>query len=980
MWKWITGISLALLPTACFAAFAIFQTYIPTPDPRVQKNLVSDYGAVCDGQWARPNVTTSGTGNRNVFSDAAIFSSGDVGKTIAIGGAGGGGGTYTGTIASFTNSQNIVVGSDIPTARSANAADLVWATDASAAWIAFKSAYQGTTPVQLNLPGFCGIGNSVGFPFKGIADIIVSGNGSATSGIASLGGGLLLGGSGQFNDAFHSNRTNTINPGDSCVTLKTAPAVTVTNVQPSFPFTSRFTASSSGTTMTVTAVASGTIVPGAIIGNATSTQGGFNTVQPYGTAGTTGVGGTGTYAMSTSASFTSQLVYTAPASYTGSIAANTGVLTVTSIEDGVIAVGQVVYGNGAWNGTGGSSTAPTNIKSQLTGTGGAPCPDATCNGGVGTYQLSNRTTGGGSGKYQNQANVRVSLNSTTGLSSGDTLFLNGIVGQGLLTQRSNGLMWIKVVNSTDIDLFQWTFDGNYISGGTGGGDRTSLFPIGSKIMVGGWANQAYYGAPYGYPSNPHWFEYRTVVSTNPATHEVCVDTPFANLYKDTWPQYNTGRFIFEVDQGGPATIYVLDPTWETTAEFKSLTLVTPNGQTTANGRSITWRDVKMVGGHCAIPTQNVTHNWVNVDASTCSIETDKIVGTWNITGGSIKKIDVQSSSMDTINLDGVAVDAWFGSSKTINISNSTFANELRLGTLAYGVSDEAVCDNCTVPTLSRAGGGDRVDETTHPWSMSGGVITIPNAFSASGCCQYSETQTRFVVPGHYVAWQGLGGGGTSAQVGRFFKVVDVTQDTENTYVQTSEAGGFPTGAWTTNGLSTIPHPAPKVTITNPNPSSGGTLTSLAGCPAQAPLYSCANFTYTGGATGRTTGFGPTMWGVLDTFTFTNNVPFTGGSAFNWTLVRYGNAQVLKTDLTTTLFGTSNDPGTGMINMKLPSSGGGGTRTLTQSGATGTQALDSLIAPPTDAWIGGSFGPVFSADTPSDSPQVTMTLRTDQQLP
>jgi len=964
MRRFLSALAALLITSSAYAAFGIFQTYAPSAPSRVQKNLVSDYGAVCDGQYASPTITTNGTGNRNVFSSLSIFSSGDVGKTIAIGGVGAGGSTYTGTIASFTNAQNIVVGSDISTPKTAQAADLVWATDATAAYTAFKAAYQGTTPVQLNLPGFCGITSAQQFPFKGIGDLVVAGNGSATSGISSLAGGMLLGGSGQFNDAFHSNRTDTINPGDSCITLKTPPAVTVTGIQPSFASTARFSASSSGTTMTVNSITSGTIVPGAIIGNATSNAGSFNTVQPYGTAGTTGVGGTGTYAMSASVSFALQATYTAPASYTGSIAANTGVLTVTSVEDGVLAVGQVVYGGGSWNGTGASTSAPTNIVSQIAGTPG----------GAGTYQLSNRTTSGGSGKYQSQGNIRVSLNSTTGLTTGDTLFLNNIVGQGLLPQRSNGLFWIKVINGTDVDLFQMTFDGAYTSGGTGGGDRTALFPVGSKIMVGGWANQAYYGAPYSYPSNPHWFEYRTVVSVNSTTHQVCVDAPFANLYKDTWPQYNTGRNVFEVDQGGPATIYVLDPTWETTVEFKDLSLVTPNGQTTSNGRNITWRDAKMVGVHCAIPTQNVTHNWINVDASTCSIETDKIVGTWNITGGSIKKINVQSSSIDTINIDGTTMESWFGSPKKLNITNSTATSTIQVGTLAYGVSDESICTNCTTPDFTRNTPVDQVDEASHPWSMSGGIITIPNAFSASGCCQYAETQTRLLVPGHYVAWQGGGGGGTVAQAGRFFKVLDVTQDTVNTYVQTSEAGGFPTGAWTTNSLKIFPHPAPKLTVSFTG-GSGNNALALNGCPAQAPMFSCQNFTYTGSATGGSTpGYSPTIWGVLDTFTFTNNVPFTGGGALGWTVTRFANWQVLKTDLTTTTFGATN-----MINTKLPTPVGG-TRTLTPSGATGTQSLDSLTAPPTDAWFGGNGQPIFTANTPSDSPQVTMTLRTDQQLP
>ena len=59
-----------------------------------------------------------------------------------------------------------------------------------------------------------------------------------------------------------------------------------------------FTGSCSGTTLTVTAVTSGTIVGGAgATGQTLHAFGATGTILPYGTSGTTGVGGTGTYAL-----------------------------------------------------------------------------------------------------------------------------------------------------------------------------------------------------------------------------------------------------------------------------------------------------------------------------------------------------------------------------------------------------------------------------------------------------------------------------------------------------------------------------------------------------------------------------------------------------------------------------------------------------------------------------------------------------------
>lgn len=967
-------VALPYLPLPAKAAFFMPQTYLPAAPARTQVNFASaPYNGVCDAQGVTRVVTLSGTGNKDLAVTVNTFASGDVGKTIAVPGAGSGGSLYTGTIATFTDAQHIVLGSNAGTALSSATVDLVFGTDNNPALITFKAAFQGTTPVQLNLPGNCGTtvpgGGAGKFPFEGIADLIVAGNGAATSGIFSLSAGMLLGTQGQYQDNLHSLRTNTANAGDSCVIAKTQPAVTVSSVAPSLAPTSVFTASASGTTLTVTAVTSGTILPGAGIANLDSNVGFFSVIQPYGTGGTTGVGGTGTYALSVASTFSSQTTSTAAATFTATVDAN-GVMTVSAIADGTLTVGASVFtSDGNIGGTGGSTRGITTIKSQLTGSAGS----------TGTYQLDNSPLAAISSpvSVQLQGFIRVTLNSTAGLSTGDTLYLTGLTGRGQLPQRMNGLKWIKVVNGTQIDLFQWIFDGGYISGGTGGGDRTSLFPNGSKILMTGWVNQAYWTAPYGYPSNPHWFEYKTVASTNPGTHQICFDTPLANAYKDTWPQYNTGS-QFEVDPGGPATIYVYPSTWEASIEFKDLTLHAPNGQTTAGGRTITWRDVTMVGVNCAIPTQNVTHNWINVNGPNCSIETDKIVGAWNISGTSaVRKVTVQSSSMDDINVSGLTANSWFGSPKRLNVTNSTFVcsgcsptdASFSPGTVAYGASDQTTITNSSIGNqFGYSTPIQRADDATHPWSMAGGVITIPNAYSYNGCCNQSEIQTRGLVPGHYVLWQG-------SLNGRVFKVVDVTQDTVNTYVTTNEAGGFPTGTWTASGLSVFPHPAPS--LVNPSGLTGAdSATALNGC-GTAPLYTCQNFTNTGGASGATPVNSPTLWGEMTSFTVTNNVPYTGGGALTWNLSRFNNWQVLNP---ATLALVSFPQLT--INTKLPSSCGSCTRTFATSGAiTNSQVGDVFSAPASGALFGGGhLGPNFSANTPSDSPQVTVTLRTNQHLP
>ena len=71
-----------------------------------------------------------------------------------------------------------------------------------------------------------------------------------------------------------------------------------------------FTASVSGTTLTVSSVSNGTLAPGLSV-NRGDTGASIGTTLKFGTGGTTGTGGTGTYALSASASIAGPLSFTA---------------------------------------------------------------------------------------------------------------------------------------------------------------------------------------------------------------------------------------------------------------------------------------------------------------------------------------------------------------------------------------------------------------------------------------------------------------------------------------------------------------------------------------------------------------------------------------------------------------------------------------------------------------------------------------------
>src|SRR5262249_51835691 len=86
----------------------------------------------------------------------------------------------------------------------------------------------------------------------------------------------------------------------------------------------------------------------------------------------------------------------------------------------------------------------------------------------------------------------------------------------------------------------------------------SKFSVGQWILVGGLELQGGTGGQPGYPPNFQFFEYKQIANISGSV--VTLADPLDNSYKSTWPLIgnNSG-----VDEGGPATIYALDPQFDT---------------------------------------------------------------------------------------------------------------------------------------------------------------------------------------------------------------------------------------------------------------------------------------------------------------------------------------------------------------------------------------------------------------------------------
>jgi len=489
------------------------------------------------------------------------------------------------------------------------------------------------------------------------------------------------------------------------------------------------------------------------------------------------------------------------------------------------------------------------------------------------------------------------------------------------------------------------------------------FAIGNWVMVGGLDTQGQWGFPFGDPPNNTYFEFRQITNINGGTGVITLDRALTKSYLSTWPLYNPGD-NFHSDGGGPATIWKLSDTWPASFEYRGITINQGAIQTYAEGRYVTYRNVTVTGSHGAIPTQNEIWAAYNSDFSSVDMETDKLVGSMILDNTSIFKITVQSSSMDTLVIrnNSTISNSLLGTPTSAEITDATIGT-FRPGATAYGATTgRVVCTRCAVTTFEVE--GTLLQNSPTEYSMSSGVISFANT-DASG----SDPAQRVFVPGGNIYW-----GATGYLTTGLFQGQTLTQDATDTFIQTNEAGGFPTIG--TNYPQFRPHPAPQWTCDDCTGDTNITATNVQrGATALAPLGQYASLDY---APTSAHGELASLRGKGRIVSLTINVTqaYTGsGSATLNATSQFNNMTTVKqSDWTNFTWGPQ-------INLKQA-----GERVITPSGVTcdGVSAPtgctgDSLgTALPEAVWIQDRLRPymgsTFSGGT---NPLFTMTLRTDQ---
>lgn len=291
--------------------------------------------------------------------------------------------------------------------------------------------------------------------------------------------------------------------------------------------------------------------------------------------------------------------------------------------------------------------------------------------------------------------------------------------------------------------------------------KSSLFTAGNYALMTGIDQQR-----NGFPINPYYYEWPVIQSVSGSLNcaggaggSVHFTAPLANKYLSTWPVFSVGS-AFEIDQGGPATLYVLETAWNTDQEYVGLpgqafVIDSPGAQTYAIGRNISYTDTSFTGAHCGVPTQNMNFSVLRGDWSTCTIEIDKVIGTITYNGITLNRVNVQSSSVQQLNLINSTVGDLNGTPIKTTCSGSTLAN-LTVGVTSFGRTSEVDMGNCAInggmrpnPVADNGNGfgtgGINGPGFNFTREMSGGVIKIANTVTITNAVDLGGGVLRLTV-------------------------------------------------------------------------------------------------------------------------------------------------------------------------------------------------------------------------------------------
>ncbi len=479
-----------------------------------------------------------------------------------------------------------------------------------------------------------------------------------------------------------------------------------------------------------------------------------------------------------------------------------------------------------------------------------------------------------------------------------------------------------------------------------------LFSVGDYALMTGLSTQK-----GGSPPNFQWFEYVKITAKDTGTG-VCILTiedPLVNRYLSTWPNYGTGS-AFTPDEGGPATLYVLDSVWDMDLFIQGLTFTGSSDVSYAKFRHVELLDCTWpIGSLGLLPTACVYFSYTNCTINCVSIEADKLVTTLEVVNTTfLQGITFQSSSITDVIISGCT----FTGTLNGNGGGDTSISDTTLGAWSLGPQNIGVClgshtlTNVVGPaTLGNPTGVSAATYATSLYTHAGsGVFTIAKAVNGP---------QAWAVPGARIAV--VGSNGTITQ----FTVMDVAESGANTVITTDLGGAFPSApsGW---GASVVLAARTTNAIIASGMSGSDQLTNLnnpgaQGLPLNSYLKKTLQNSFSPGAEQYCNG-------ALVSFSI--NVTLAYAGATGTVKITPGQFHVFGT---TSVYAAYDFLPS--INAKVA-----GARVFRPGGVTGTQSGDtSMTAPPTPApWMAKSIVPFLSASVADGTLTVVFEVVYDQE--
>jgi hypothetical protein len=441
----------------------------------------------------------------------------------------------------------------------------------------------------------------------------------------------------------------------------------------------------------------------------------------------------------------------------------------------------------------------------------------------------------------------------------------------------------------------------------------------------------------GFPGNHFLFEYLLVTavdsdSLSPTYGKVTFLTTLQKSYLSTWPHYNTG----EIDWGGPATLYALDPAFTFIGSMNGLT-VAHHSQHALSGLSLTCNNCVFYGLSSAYPSGGKT-----IALNNCvghgSMEVDKYVDAFIMTDCTWDGLAVQSSSINTMTLDNTDITFSIAGTplKTI-IRNGCTIGTLSPGPSTYGFGQildvsNSVISNFGAPTYHSSGheirsGDGSGNGIQTDFTIASGVITIPSSMRFNlGASQWAITSGNMFLYDPNVGTIGL------------FTITNVTDGSGGSILVTTDATltGWPARSYNPSlGLWLVTHTAPNCTFVGV--TGCPEVAMLSGFPASTPLYSRYSGSFTAG-TAVTTPYWP-LSGRIKSVVVSVTTPYVGATGTARAVLMFGNATVKMSDFGDVVWNQT-------IDLKT----------------SGTRTFDTVADPYPTVWTGGVGADVLTGMT------------------